>query len=113
MGVCAGATDRSAGHLRQAGRWGALLALLALAGCGTLNSYASGCPAPFSGVRTDNEYLGDLGSFSEDGFDWVTTLGDMPLSAVLDLVTLPIGIVAEHPPPEPVSPGCRWAIRER
>jgi uncharacterized protein YceK len=95
----------------RVGLWGAAVALVAvgLAGCGTINSYASGCPAPYSGVRVDDEYLDDLGSFGEDGFDWVTISLDLPLSAILDTLTLPIALSFEQAPPAPVSPGCGWA----
>lgn len=90
-----------------------LLAAAPLSACGTINSYASGCPAPFSGVRTDREYLLDLEGFGEDALRWVMVGADLPLSAVVDLATLPIGALAESPPPVPVSPGCRWAIPRR
>jgi uncharacterized protein YceK len=90
-----------------------LLAVLPLAACGTINSWAGGCPAPFSGVRTDRQYLRDLGSFRENTVDWVRIPADLPLSAITDTVTLPLAWWFEHPPPTPVSPGCRWAIPRR
>ncbi len=100
------------GRLRSAALAGLLAAPL-LAGCGTINSYASGCPAPFSGVRTDREYLRSVQSFRSDALRWVMLTGDLPLSALLDALTLPIGAWAEQPPPSPVSPGCLWAIPRR
>ena len=89
------------------------LALLTLPACGTINSYASGCPAPFSGVRTDHEYLSQLDSFLGDGLEWLRLGADLPLSAVADALTLPVGFWAERPPPQPVSPGCLWAVPRR
>ena len=84
-----------------------------LTGCGTINSYANGCPAPYSGVRTDHEYLSDVGPFPGDGLRWLMVTGDLPLSAVVDTLTLPIGAWARRPPPTPVVPGCHWAIPQR
>ena len=86
---------------------------LGLAGCGTVNSYADGCPAPFSGVRTDREYLRDVRTFDGGALRWVMVTGDLPLSALADTLTLPIGAWARQAPPAPVSPGCRWAIPHR
>jgi uncharacterized protein YceK len=89
------------------------LALLPLCACGTINSYAGGCPAPFSGVRTDHEYLSQLDTFLEDGLEWLRLGADLPLSAVADTLTLPVGVWAQQPPPQPVSPGCLWAVPRR
>lgn len=97
---------------RAAAAW-LLLAGLALGGCGTINSYASGCPAPWSGVRTDREYLRDLEPLPGGAVGWLMVTGDLPLSAIADTLTLPLGAWVEHPPPTPVSPGCRWAIPHR
>ena len=95
--------------------WGTALvaSALLLPGCGTINSWASGCPAPSSGIRTGGEYIRDLGSFCEDPAGWVMLPADMPLSAIADTLTLPIAWWFEQPPPTPVSPGCRWAIPRR
>jgi uncharacterized protein YceK len=92
---------------------GLLIAPLGLAGCGTINSYANGCPAPYSGVSTDRAYLRTVSSFGSDALRWAMLTSDLPLSLVVDTVTLPIAIWAERPPPAPVSPGCLWAISPR
>ena len=104
------AESRGLGPLGCAALW---LALLPLCACGTINSYASGCPAAYSGVRTDHEYLGELDSLVADGLEWLRIAADLPLSAVADTLTLPIGVWAQQPPPTPVSPGCHWAIPRR
>jgi uncharacterized protein YceK len=90
-------------------RGAALLTGAAMLGCGTVNSYSSGCPAIFSGVRTDRTYLQDDERPASDFTSLLLVGGDLPLSALADLVTLPIGAWAAQAPPEPVSPGCRWA----
>lgn len=89
-------------------------ALLCVAplGCGTVNSYASGCPAAYSGIRSDSEVLRELDSFWQDGFDWITVIGDLPLSLVGDTVLAPIGPLVDENPASPAGLGCEWALRE-
>ena len=88
----------------------ALLVPLALvAGCGTINSYASGCPGVYSGVHYDRDllkvYRSDLATAGSEGrlrnaFDpWAVAL-DLPISALADAVTLPLGwALRSHPVP--------------
>jgi len=87
------------------------LLLAAGAGCGTVNSYASQCPGPYSGVRSDVEILRSLGSFWKDGFDWVTLSLDLPVSTVADTLMAPIVYAAYHGAPTPPGLGCEWARR--
>ncbi|MEN8184833.1 MAG: YceK/YidQ family lipoprotein [Myxococcota bacterium] len=105
-------------------RWTVLLgALLLLPGCGSINSYASGCPGPYSGVRQDLEllesYRGDaaLQPAVPVGFDG--TLGsawdaafvalDVPLAALLDTLALPVTAPTGTRAPLPAGLGCGWA----
>jgi uncharacterized protein YceK len=88
----------------------ALLILLALVvGCGTINSYASGCPGIYSGVHYDRDllsvYLNDLVTGApaarlRNVWDpWAVAL-DLPISAMADAVTLPLGwALRSHPNP--------------
>lgn len=107
---CIASVTGPRGRVRR--RWGAALvaAALLLPACGTINSWAGGCRAPYSGIRTDVQYIRDFGSFGEDFVGWLTIPPDMPLSAIADTLTLPVAWGFEQPPPTPVSPGCRWAI---
>jgi uncharacterized protein YceK len=79
------------------------------AGWGTVSSYASQCPGPYSGVRSDVEILESLGSFWKDGFDWVTLALDLPLSAAADTLTAPLGYAAYDGAPKPPGLGCGWS----
>jgi len=81
--------------------------------CGTVTSYASGCPGPLSGVLTDTELLRRLDATGNQTFDWLVITPDLPLSALADLLSMPIAMALEHPPPAPVSPGCYWATEGR
>lgn len=87
----------------------ALLAVPLLAGCGTINSYASSCPGSYSGVKTDAAYVASYDSF-HDGFDWLTVVGDLPLSLVADTLVLPLSLALE-PVDDPPSTGCSWVAR--
>jgi uncharacterized protein YceK len=100
-----------AGRLLALSGFSALLCVAPL-GCGTVNSYASGCPAAYSGIRSDAEVLRELGSFWQDGFDWITVIGDLPLSLVGDTVLAPIGPLVDENPASPAGLGCEWARRE-
>ena len=92
----------------------ALCALLpGLFACGTVTSYASGCPGPLSGVLTDRELLHRLDVSSHDAFDWLVITPDLPFSAVADLLSMPLAMALEHPPAAPISPGCYWATEGR
>ena len=97
--------------------------LALLSGCGTINSYVSGCGGPYSGVRQDRDLLGTFGAeiwasrefrFGADGWvadtwDSLLVVLDLPLSAVADTVVAPVGLVRGQRLPEPVGLGCRWA----
>jgi uncharacterized protein YceK len=104
--------------------WMALGATLALLpGCGTISSAASGCYGPASGLRHDGDLLGAYGAellaareiemgadgWLADGFDAVFVALDLPLSAVADAVTAPVGLLRGQSAPEPVGLGCRFA----
>ena len=82
--------------------------LLLLAGCGTVNSFANACPAPYSGVRTDLDYLRSAGV--EDLWDaWMWPL-DLPVSLLGDTAALPATSFLEPAqPPYPLGFGCGWA----
>jgi hypothetical protein len=62
-------------------------------------------------VRSDVEILESLGSFWKDGFDWVTLALDVPMSAVADTLTAPIGYAAYAGAPTPPGLGCEWSRR--
>ena len=92
----------------QPGRapWSTLLAcsLLAL-GCQTTRSFQHECPGVYSGVR----YYGDqIGGVPFDGKLFFTV--DLPLSAVVDTLLLPItSFIDRAPQLGGYPPGCRWA----
>ncbi len=82
--------------------------LLGMAGCGTLNSFASACPAPFSGVRTDLDYLRSFEA-ADLWHAWLVPI-DLPLSLVGDAALWPVAAFLEPAePPYPLGLGCRWA----
>ena len=97
--------------------------LALIPGCGTINSYASGCGGPYSGVRQDGDLLGTYGAemraarefhFGADGWfadtwDSLLVVVDLPLSAVADTLAAPVGLARGQGAPEPVGLGCRWA----
>ena len=83
---------------------GAALALFSL-GCQTTRSWVQGCPGVYSGVR-----------YYSDQFAWLPFDGkvffsfDLPLSAVVDTIALPVTIFASPSRPAAGFPrGCRWA----
>ncbi len=82
----------------------ALLLLLAVLGCQSMRSWES-CPGIYSGVR----YYGDqLPELPGDGKAFFTL--DLPLTAVVDTLALPITAFAEPGiPPGGFAIGCRWA----
>ncbi len=98
-------------------------ALALLAGCGTINSYASGCGGPYSGIRQDGDLLGTYGAeilaarevrLGADGWlantwEGVLVALDLPLSAIADTVTAPLTLARGQGAPQPVGLGCRWA----
>ena len=97
--------------------------LALLPGCGTINSYASGCGGLYSGVRHDGDLIGNYGAEIEaarevhlrtDGWlanTWETAFVvlDLPLSAVADTLTAPVSLALGQAAPDPVGLGCRWA----
>lgn len=101
----------------------ALGALLVLSGCGTVNSYANGCPGVYGGVRQDLDLLESYGSEAAaypespigfdltlaDAWDRVFVALDVPLAAIADTVALPATLGREPQARTPVAPGCGWA----
>jgi uncharacterized protein YceK len=99
-----------------------LAALLCLSGCGTINSYASGCPGVYAGVRQDLDLIRSYGSdTASDGevpigldgtlgnvWDTVFIAFDVPLAAVADTLALPLTYRMEPRVPYPTSLGCGW-----
>jgi uncharacterized protein YceK len=104
----------------------ALAGLALLPGCGTINSVASGCFGPWSGVRQDRELLSfytqerheerEGGSAVPLGFDaalaafWdrLFVASDLPLSALLDTAVVPIALATGQDEPQPAGLGCGW-----
>jgi uncharacterized protein YceK len=98
-------------------------ALALLSGCGTINSFASGCGGFYSGIRQDGDLLGTYGAeilaarefrLGADGWlanTWETAVVvlDFPLSALADTVVAPVTLALGQRAPEPVGLGCRWA----
>ena len=91
-----------------------LAGLTLLSGCGTINSYASGCGGAYSGVQQDVDLIGSyangpnvesevpLGfdSWLADAWDIVFVALDVPLSAAMDTVVAPIGLARGQSVPE-------------
>ena len=100
-----------------------LAALLCLAGCGTINSYASGCPGTYSGVRQDLGLMRSYGSSAAphsevpigidgtlgDAWDTAFVAFDIPLAAVADTLALPVTYSMTPRVPYPQALGCGWA----
>ena len=107
--------------MRRALILGSGLALLS--GCGTINSYASGCGGLYSGIRQDGDLLGTYGAeilaarefrLGADGWlanTWnsVFVALDLPLSAIADTLSAPVTLALGQRSPEPVGLGCRFA----
>jgi uncharacterized protein YceK len=103
------------------------LGVALLSGCGTINSYASGCVGLYSGVRQDADLLGAYGEtlliarevplgfdgWLSDAWDAIVVALDMPLSAVVDSVSAPIAWAVGPSAPEPMALGCRWSAPKR
>ena len=89
-------------------RWVTVVSLVAfLCGCQTTRSFDQGCPGVYSGVRYYSDQIGDMPS---DGKLFFTL--DLPITAVVDTVLLPLTFFAE--PEKPAagwSLGCRWVSR--
>jgi uncharacterized protein YceK len=89
-------------------RWGAAITASALlTGCQTARSFDQGCPGIYSGVR----YYGDqVGELPADGKLFFSL--DLPLSALLDTLLLPVTPFLEpKKPPFGWPAGCRWVVR--
>ena len=85
----------------------AALLLIACCGCQTTRSFDQGCPGVYSGVRFYGDQIGDV---PLDGKIFFTL--DLPLSAVVDTLLVPVGLLVDRE--RPVGgwpPGCRWAER--
>jgi uncharacterized protein YceK len=99
------------------------LGVALLSGCGTINSYASGCPGIYSGVRQDQDLLGaysdrllikrevpiDVDGWLSDAWDSIFVALDMPLSALVDSVSAPATLAIGRTAPDPMGLGCRWS----
>ena len=102
---------------------GLALLLLLGAGCGTIHSYAGGCPGIYSGVRSDldliGSYLGDdaypspvplgLDAPTADAWDTLFVAIDVPGSAALDTLGLPLAWALGARTPVPIGLGCGWS----
>jgi uncharacterized protein YceK len=100
-----------------------LALVLALPGCGTINSVASGCPGKYSGVQQDLDLIGAYRSSEAadsevpiglDGqlgnvWDLVFVAFDVPLSALTDTLAPPVTLRMATRAPEPPALGCGWA----
>ena len=110
------------------GRWQGFVAALALLpGCGTVSSWASGCRAPYSGVKQDAELLRayrepepiasevPLGAdaWLAEAWDSAAVAIDLPISALADSLKAPIVLAAGSTTPEPVGLGCGWSAAPR
>jgi uncharacterized protein YceK len=84
-----------------------LAALSSLVSCQTARSWNEGCPGVYSGVRYFQDHVSWL------PFDGkVVFLMDLPVSAAMDTILLPITIFLEpERPPRGFSHGCEWAAR--
>ena len=105
----------------------AVAALALLPGCGTINSWASGCPGLYSGVRQDADLLGAYGEsmrserevpvgfdgWLSDAWDAVVVALDLPFSAVADSATAPLAAAVGPATPDPVGLGCRGSASGR
>ena len=94
--------------------WLLLPLLIGLSGCGTITSWASGCPGPYSGVRTDTRLIAHAVGPTEpspgpqvslgldgplgDAWDVPFLALDVPLAAAADTVTLPLGWTLRREP---------------
>jgi uncharacterized protein YceK len=100
-----------------------LAALLGLSGCGTINSYASGCPGAYSGVYQDLDLIRSYRSGANvapevpigvdgtlgDAWDTLFVAFDVPLAAVVDTLALPATYSMAPRVPYPQALGCGWA----
>jgi len=83
------------------------LAGLALGGCASNRSWSQGCPGIYSGVRFSRETSREV---PVDGKIFYAF--DLPLSALVDTLALPLTAFARpKPPPGGWAVGCRWARR--
>ena len=84
-----------------------LVASSCLLGCQTARSWSEGCPGVYSGVRYFRDHVSWL---PVDGK--IFFLLDLPLSAAMDTVLLPIAIFVEpERPPSGFARGCEWAAK--
>lgn len=107
--LCPDAESGESAVLRPGG--GALRVGLALAlgswllGCQSTRSWQQGCPGVYSGVKY---YADQVGELPLDGKVFFTI--DLPISAVIDTLALPVTAFAEpHVPRGGFPIGCRWA----
>jgi uncharacterized protein YceK len=83
-----------------------LIALIAsIPGCQTAQSWNSGCPGLYSGVRY---FANQQSSLPWDGKVFFTL--DLPLTVAADTLLLPVSSLVERKKPMAGwVPGCRWA----
>ena len=85
--------------------WIAFLLPISIAGCQTSRSWDEGCPGVYSGVRY---FASQRDSLPWDGRVFFTL--DLPLTAVIDTLLLPVSAFVDPVRPEGGwVPGCRWA----
>ena len=93
--------------MKQWGKRGVAVATLmaSVTGCQTARSWDSGCPGVYSGVRY---FTSQQSSLPWDGK--IFFMLDLPLTALMDTVLLPVSALNEPvEPPGGWVPGCRWA----
>lgn len=82
-----------------------LIASSSLLGCQTARSWSEGCPGVYSGVRYFQDHVSWLPLDAK-----IVFLIDLPVSAAMDTVLLPITIFMEPKrPPRGFAHGCEWA----
>lgn len=106
--------------MRRSPCWLVLPFLILCSGCGTVNSFANGCPGTYAGVRQDLALLEAYGQpdavapevpLGVDGslgdlWDRVFVSFDVPLSALADSLALPYTATANPAQAFPTALGC-------
>jgi uncharacterized protein YceK len=117
---------RSKDHTKMRKRMfelGVLALFLPGVGCGTIHSYAGGCPGIYSGVRSDVDLIQSYVSPDPvpsriplgidaplaNAWDTVFVALDVPASAALDTLGLPLAWALGPREPIPQGLGCGWS----